>query len=262
MCLITLAWQHHAHYPLVVAANRDEFHKRPTAAADWWADAPDVLAGRDLEQGGTWLGLSRTGKFAGITNARGTVAPDSGAPSRGWLLRDYLCGTVSAANFADQVAKDLCRYAGLNLFLADRTRLFYLSNVTRPALRELPPGRYVLSNGHLDSDWPKMQRAAAALDRVLTGDRIESESLLALLGDRRPALDAELPDTGVGPDMEKLLSPIFITSPVYGTRCSTSITADLAGEVSFTERRFDPSGTAVGDAQYRFHWTSAVDAGS
>lgn len=258
MCLIALAWNHHANYELVVAANRDEFHKRQTAAADFWPDSPNVLAGRDLEQGGSWLGLSTTGRFAGITNARGTIVPNPDAPSRGWLIRDFLQGEQSARDFAEGLLDEIDRYAGFNLFLADREHLIYLSNVTEPAVRELQPGRYVLSNGHLDSDWPKMQRAGAALDDAMGSPDVSVDDLLSLLTDSTPAMDAELPDTGVGTDMERLLSPIFITSPVYGTRCSTAITV-RQGNVNFHERRFDPDGNNTGDSSFELEWHTAND---
>ncbi len=254
MCLIALAWQHHPKYSLVVAANRDEFHKRDTAAADYWTDAPDTLAGRDLEQGGTWLGITRKGKFAGVTNARGTLVADKGAPSRGWLLRDFLVGEQTAKECASEIAAVVDKYAGFNLFLADPEALIYLSNVTEPVARKLPPGRYVLSNGHLDSNWPKMQRASEALDAALTENTVDHERLLEVLSDRTPALDAELPDTGMGQSMERMLSPIFITSPVYGTRCSTAITADYKGNTLFTERRFNAMGESMGESSYALEW--------
>lgn len=255
MCLIALAWKHHPNYSLVVAANRDEFHKRETAPANYWHDQPHVLAGRDLEQGGTWLGITTQGKFAGVTNARGTQQANKNSPSRGWLLRDYLSGEQSAHECAHELAERVEQYAGFNLFLADRNALYYLSNVTEPVVRELPAGQYVLSNGHLDSNWPKMQRASEALDTSLKESQVAHSALLNLLTDRTPALDAELPDTGIGASMERLLSPIFITSPVYGTRCSTAITADHLGNTEFTERRFNSRGEAVGESSYKLTWS-------
>lgn len=255
MCLIALAWRHDERHPLVVAANRDEFHARAAAPANYWDDAPQLLAGRDQTQGGTWLGVTRTGKFAGITNARGTLVASDNAPSRGWLLRDYLMREQSAAEFAQAAVDRLDDYAGFNLFLADSQSLYYLSNVTSPRCRELPPGLYVLSNGHLDSNWPKQQRASAALEHTLAAVPASShEALLTLLADRTPALDAELPDTGVGTDMERMLSPVFITSPVYGTRCSTVITVDKQGALDFTERRFNPAGEALGESRFAMEW--------
>ena len=223
MCLILLAWHAHPDYALVVAANRDEFHARPAVPAHWWPEAPDLLAGRDLEGGGTWLGLTRSGRFAALTNYRDPTLHRAGAPSRGALVRDALASNDAALRSLQRVATLSRNYAGFNLFVSDGAQLG-IHESTTGVVRQLAPGIYALSNHLLDTPWPKVARArerfAAALTRLPQGTRhggaTRSEAadaeFLDLLRDRTPAPDALLPSTGVSPEWERWLSPAFIVS--------------------------------------------------
>jgi uncharacterized protein with NRDE domain len=237
MCLIVVGWRVHPDYPLLVAANRDEFYARPTALADSWAEAPHIIAGRDLEAGGTWLGITRSGRFAALTNVREPGAAP-GLHSRGRLPRDFLAGSQDPADYVGQLA--LGEYAGFNLLAGDGKELWYCSNRGAPPVA-LAPGIYGLSNHLLDSPWPKLltarQRFAAALARMP-----EREPLFAILADDEIVPDDELPATGVPLDWERRLSAIFIHSDNYGTRASTVVLQSAAGAITFEERSFGPRG--------------------
>lgn len=254
MCLIALSWRADARHPLVVAANRDEFYRRRSLPADFWPDAPGLLAGRDEEQGGSWLGVHTSGRFAAVTNARGVGAPGKHAPSRGHLVRDFLCSGAAAADWAEQCLAVIADYAGCNLLICDGVEMYYLTNHPAPELRLLAPGNYALSNGHIDDIWPKMQRVNASLAQLLQQPAPRTEDLLSILHDRNQASAAELPNTGIGKPLEKQLSPIFIQMPVYGTRCSTALLADAAGRLQFHERSFSAGGKAGGDVQFELDW--------
>ena len=237
MCLIVIAWHGHPDYPLVVAANRDEFYARPTASAAKWTDYPHVIAGRDLEAGGTWLGVGNSGRFAAITNVR----EPSSAPgkfSRGRLTADYLAGHQSPWGYATQInPRD---FSGFNLLLADDRELVYLSNRdTGP--RRLLPGVYGLSNRLLDTPWPKLVKAKVDFTSALPA-LPETHALFALLADDEVVPDHALPDTGVSIEWERLLSAIFVRSPNYGTRASTVLWRSSNGEVYFCEKSFGPEG--------------------
>ncbi|MFN4065108.1 hypothetical protein GO613_03025 [Azoarcus communis] len=254
MCLIVLAWQLHPDYPLVVAANRDEFLARPASPAHWWTDAPDLLAGRDLEAGGTWMGLSRNGRFAALTNYRDPSQRREGAPSRGALVRDALQAASDTQATLQSIATRSADYAGFNLLLSDGINLGIHESTTN-TIQLLGPGIYGLSNHLLDSSWPKVERARAALSEALhhLPDRAP---VLNLLRDTTAATDAELPSTGVSLEWERWLSPAFIAAPGYGTRCSSLITRDVQGTVCFTEWTWDSSGRPAGEVTHRY----AVDA--
>lgn len=237
MCLIVVGWHVHPDYPLVVAANRDEFHARPTAAAARWADAPQVGAGRDLEAGGTWLGIAPGGRFAAVTNVREPGQPP-GQYSRGALTADFLRSTVRAADYAAGI--DGQAYAGFNLLLGDGQALWYLSNRDGPP-RALPPGIYGLSNRSLDTPWPKLVQARTAFAEALRSLPDEA-ACFALLADRSTVDDADLPSTGVPLAWERLLSAIFVCSERYGTRASTLVLQETTGHSTLIERSFDASG--------------------
>jgi uncharacterized protein with NRDE domain len=240
MCLISFAFDAHPAYRLVVAANRDEFHARPTAPAGWWADAPQVLAGRDLRDGGTWMGVTRGGRFAAVTNYRDPgFAQRAGAPSRGARVADFLRGTAEAEAYMRELAGRAARYNGFNLLVGDAGGLFYLSNRAE-GVRRLEPGVYGLSNHLLDTPWPKVVRAKQSMADALaradaSGDGWES-GLWEMLADRVVAADDALPDTGVGAERERLLSAPFISGDVYGTRASTVLTLARDGQVRMVER--------------------------
>ena len=235
MCLILIAYRVHPGYELLAAANRDEFHDRPTASLAFWEDNPQVLAGRDLKEGGAWMGVTRAGRFAALTNYRdpASVLPD--APSRGHLVSDYLQGAASARVYLDRLMPRASAYNGFNLLLGDETGLYYYSNRAR-GFQALKPGLYGLSNHLLDTPWPKLERGRRALRRVLDHwANPTPDTLLRLLTDRTPAPDAELPNTGVPMEWERWLSPIFITAPNYGTRSSTVLMVDSSGRARMVE---------------------------
>lgn len=255
MCLIVLAWQASPIVRLVVAANRDEFFARPTAPAAWWADAPDVLAGRDLQGGGTWMGVTRSGRFAALTNFRDLTAPrKSGAPSRGTLVGDFLRRKESAASHLARIRRDADSFEGFNLIVADGTEMWSWSNVEGDPQR-LFPGVYGLSNHLLETPWPKVTAAreqlAAAVAAEAESQRLEA-SLLALLSNRAVAPDGTLPETGLPLTWERSLSAAFVVLPDYGTRASTSLVLTADGEARFTERSFGPGGAPLGDVREAF----------
>jgi uncharacterized protein with NRDE domain len=251
MCLIVLAWRAHPRYPLIVAANRDEFHARPTAPAAFWDDAPEVLAGRDLLAGGSWMGITRTGRFAALTNVRDRE-PKPDAPSRGALVADFLRGDDSAAVYARDDAARGAAYSGFDLLLGDHDALWFVSNHgARP--RELPPGVHAVGNGPFGPGDAKARRAAERLRELLADERAtEADELFALLADRTPAADAELPDTGMGREVDRAVSAPLVVTPKYGTRSSTVLTLDDDGCVDFVERSFGRPGEPLATAEYHF----------
>lgn len=237
MCLIVLAWEMHPRWRLVAAANRDEFHARPTAAADWWPQAPGVLAGRDLKEGGTWLGVTRSGRFAAVTNVREPQRYLTGAPSRGHLPGNFLLSRAPSLAYLAGLMPLAMAYNGFNLLVMDGTTLGYFSNRAM-GLRTLPPGVYGVSNALLDTPWPKVVRAKDDLRAALAlddDDALEAR-LFESLARRDPAPDAELPRTGVEAERERALSSAFIVTPEYGTRSSTVLLVGRDGEVRMTER--------------------------
>lgn len=258
MCLILIAWQTRIDVPLLVAANRDEFFARPTAPAVYWQDAPQILAGRDLEAGGTWLGITRNGRFAALTNFRDPQRQLPDKRSRGELVASFLGGTSSPADYAHEIARDADRYNGFNLLIADRRELRYVSNAGGVAAA-LAPGVYGLSNHLLDTPWPKVARARSELAASLAA-MPQTEPLFAMLRDESIAPDEHLPRTGVSLEWERLLSAAFVQSPDYGTRCSTVLTLSSSGEVDFEERSFGPGARPGRTAHFRFSLVEERDA--
>jgi uncharacterized protein with NRDE domain len=252
MCLLVIAWRSHPRYRLVVAGNRDEFHDRPTAALDWWDDEPELLAGRDLQAGGTWLGLARSGRFGVVTNFRdGNGAPTS-APSRGRLVPDFLRSDRSAAEFLDALRPHAPGYAGFNLLLGDAQGLHYYTNVGHDTARALAPGLYGLSNHRLDEPWPKLVRTRAGFESMLRDADPEPSALLDLLADRTPAEYESPPDRGLPPALERALSAPFVRHERYGTRSSTAVLVGHDGPTTVVERRFDPAGAPCGTTHIEF----------
>ena len=250
MCLILVAWRVHPDYPLVVAANRDEFFARPAAEAAWWKDAKDVFAGRDLEAGGTWLGLARNGRFAGLTNFRDPPRNRNDAPSRGALVADFLTGNESTAAALARLQTQGPRYNAFNLFVSDGDSLGIYESASGSA-RILEPGIYALSNHLLDTPWPKVTAGKSRLARALRA-LPDDTPLRELLRDDRPAPDAALPRTGVSLAWERMLSSAFIRAPGYGTRCSTVITRDRHGWMHVTESTWSDVGLESGRVVERF----------
>lgn len=233
MCLIALAWQMHPAYPLIIAANRDEFYHRQAAAAKFWPESPSVLAGRDLSAGGTWMGVTRHGRFAALTNYRDPAAP-AAVRSRGLLASAYLQGSEDPMAYAEAVTAEGDLYGGFHMLLGTPQALVVVGNQGQPPQR-LSAGIYVLSNHRLDTPWPKAEKARRGLATNLAAPT--PEALFALLADAEPAADEDLPDTGVGLSVERMLSPLFIRTPQYGTRASTVL---MLGphRVYFTEQTF------------------------
>lgn len=252
MCLIAVAWRAHPRYPLILAANRDEFHARVAAPADFWIDAPQVYGGRDLVQGGGWLALSKAGRLAAITNVRRMVPPDPQAPSRGALVADFVRGTLDAHAYAQQLAADASRYAGFNLLLHDGAQMLYVSNLPQFTVQMLTPGVHAVSNAALDTPWPKLLRLKRGLADWVQRDGDDAAPLFDLLGDDRTARDEELPDTGVGLQMERFLSPPFIRGADYGTRCRSVVMLGADGAARFIEQRHAALGVPAGSSDRRF----------
>jgi len=248
MCLIALAWQMVEQYPLTLIGNRDEFHQRPTRAAQPWEDEgmPQLLAGKDLEAGGTWLGVTRSGRFAALTNIR-TPGAMRGPLSRGKLVLDYLAGDNSPQDYLAPLVAHAGDFAGFNLLVGDRQSLWYLNSLEAEP-KQLPPGVYGLSNAALDTPWPKLSKLREGLAAM---PQAEAEQLLPLLQDDRIYADAMLPHTGINPDMERMLSAAFIRgNPDYGTRASSLLRLHANQDVELIEQRFGPLGEAEGESRW------------
>jgi uncharacterized protein with NRDE domain len=250
MCLVLIAWRTDAKYPCVIAANRDELHSRPTAAAQWWRSSPPILAGRDLLAGGTWLGITRTGRFAALTNYRDPEQRREGTPSRGALVTAILESNDSVLQSLDFLREVGGRYNGFNLIFSDGERLAIYESLPGEG-RELGPGIYGLSNHLLDTPWPKVQTAKSRLATALSNLQ-STEATLALLRDDQPAPDDQLPRTGVGLPWERLLSSAFVRAKDYGTRCSTVVRTDQHSLAYFDEWTWDAKGEQTGAASFRF----------
>ncbi len=252
MCLIALSYHNNPRYPLVVIANRDEFYSRPTTPAMFWSEHRGILAGRDAVGGGTWLGCDRGGRFAAVTNFRDPRVRHPSANSRGTLVSSFLIGRDTAAAYLDGVHHERQRYNRFNLLIGDETGLFYYASVQGKSDR-LAPGIYGLSNDVLNTPWPKVQKATGALARLLAADMpLELEQLFELLVDTEIAPDRLLPDTRIGLEWERALSPLFVRASGYGTRSSTVVVLDQARQLLFAERSFDAQGKEQQTLVYRF----------
>ncbi len=259
MCLIAFAWRHHPRYPLIVAANRDECHQRPTAPAAFWPECPEILAGRDLLGRGTWLGVSRRGRFAALTNLRSGDEARRTAPSRGLLVSTFLGGAQSPRDYLEEVARHAHLYNGFCLIAGDGGDLaYYCARDPAPSL--LAPGIYGLSNARLDEPWPKVEGLKSGLADVLRHPRWRSGDLMTLLGDRSLAPDEALPDTGVGLPRERTYSSVFVTGAHYGTRSSTVLLVDAEGGVDFTEQSYGPDAEAGSRAHFSFVMDALIPA--
>lgn len=238
MCLIVFALEYHPKYRLVLAANRDEYFARPTLPAGYWPDNPSILAGRDLQLGGTWMGVTTTGRLAAITNYRDPEWQVPNPSSRGLVVADYLTGHLPPADFLEFLKLRGHRYGGFNLLFGDSSGMFYYSNRSDTE-NVVPPGVHGLSNHLLDTPWPKVTSAKERLEALLNSDTEEPEEYFAALADETPFPDDTLPDTGVGIKRERLLSSIFVTSRTYGTCFTTLIFIDKENGLRFIERNHD-----------------------
>jgi len=250
MCLILFAWQAHPRYPLVLAANRDEFHERPTLSARFWPQQSGLLAGRDLQAGGTWLGVTRSGRIAAVTNYREPEAPEAPLErSRGELVTEFLAGSQAPVDHAERVLRSGAAYRGFNLLLGTRGSLVYVSNRHEQAI-EVAAGSHGLSNDLLDTDWPKVASGRARMEEFLQQDIVEAGSLLDLLTERA-AVAGDMPlDAGDGEIRRYLMNHYFIVSPVYGTRSCTVVLVDRDGGIEFVERCFAADGSETGTSRF------------
>ncbi len=238
MCLIVVALGAAPRFPLIVAANRDEQHARPTASAAWWREPPHVLGGRDLEAGGTWLALDRSGRFAAVTNIREPNRP-AASRSRGSLVVDFFADRASAEDYSARAERDGAAFGPFNLFLYDGRELMFASN--RAARARLETGLHSFSNAPAGIEWPKTAGARAGVERLLSHEA-PIESLFDLLAERDDSASAE----------ERYRRTHFVVGPVYGTRCSTVVLFDAAGRATFVERSFDAAGRRVGEVREVF----------
>lgn len=247
MCLIAFAWQTHPRWRLLLAGNRDEFHARPSAELARWADLP-IIAGRDLEAGGTWLGVTDAGRCCVVTNVRDPRDPQIGA-SRGLLATDYLAGKQAAVTHARALLTNAAGYRPFNLLTFDARSAFYLGNRPEPRAEAVTPGVHGLSNADFNTPWPKTRALMVRLEAWLAdGGDGDFAPLFAALADERQAPDAELPDTGVGLERERWLSSAFIRGQHYGTRASTVVAIGHDGRGVVVERRFGPAGRVLGES--------------
>jgi uncharacterized protein with NRDE domain len=256
MCLIAFAWDAHPDYALVLAANRDEFHARPSAAAAPWPQAAQVIGGRDLREGGSWLALSARGRLAAVTNVREPQAP-AAARSRGELVRDFVLGQDPAPAHAARLHAAGDAYGPHNLLLWDGARLCFTSNRHQAQPLQVPPGLHGISNGPYDALWPKTRRLVQRLRQWLESApgaaQPSLEPLLQALADEQAAPDAELPHTGVGLEMERLLAPAFIRGERYGTRASSVVLIRRDGRALLCERSFGPDKKFLGEGRLELH---------
>jgi uncharacterized protein with NRDE domain len=237
MCLINFQLNDHPKYKLVLAANRDEFYLRPTESAHFWKDEPQLLAGRDLMQMGTWLGITKTGRIAALTNFRDPSAPEADKISRGSIVRHFLSTDMGAQNFLENLIPE--DYAGFNILAGDSSQLFYYNNLEAKAVK-VEPGIHGLSNHFLDTPWPKVVKGNMYLERYLSDNKdVHIDDLFDILQDAEESEDGSLPDTGIDMELERKLSPMFIQTRDYGTRSSTVVLITHDGHVAFAERVYN-----------------------
>lgn len=249
MCLVVLAFDSDPEHPLIVAANRDEFHVRPSRDADWWPDEPDILGGRDLQAGGTWLALHRDGRFATVTNYRDADASRTAFRSRGHLVTEFLNSNLAPIDYLQTI--DGSAYAGFNLLVSDANTLAYLSN-RAAGPRVLPAGVYGLSNATLDTPWEKVARSKLCLGKLIENAAINDSALLRLLDDRDKGPVDEVKSDRLAFATAHAITAPFIVLPDYGTRCSTIVRVDRGGAWTLLERRFNANGDNTGESQYSF----------
>lgn len=251
MCLIVIGWHAHPDYPLIVAANRDEHFTRPTAPAHRWADEPKVLAGRDLLSHGTWLGATRDGRFAALTNYRNPAVQRAHSPSRGLLVSEALTGIAQTQQVLAHVASVAPHYTDFNLFVSDGRSLGIHESAAGRS-RILEPGVYALSNHLLDTPWPKVEIARQRFVAALSGPQTD-DAFLDLLLDRQPAPDHNLPATGLSLEWERLMSPVFVRAPGYGTRSSTLLFVRHDGAARLRELTWNEEAELAGEVNHDFH---------
>ena len=260
MCLILMSYDQHPDYKLILAANRDEYYDRPTRPLNFWEDQPEIVAGRDMKSNGTWLGVHRTGRFAAVTNYRDPAQNLPHAPSRGTLVSGFLTASETARTYMQKIAAVGQDYNGFNLLVGDRSGLWYYSNRGND-IQQLKPGLLGISNHLIETPWPKVNKGKAELQNVLSKPKdIHYEDLLNILSDRSVPPDDMLPHTGVGIEWERILSPLFITSKVYGTRSSSVLLIKRNGQVILVERTFIPEANgAMKQETRKFSFTTSLE---
>lgn len=251
MCLIFISLHQHPAYKLLIAGNRDEFYDRPALPAAYWEDHPQVLAGRDLAAGGTWLGVTSQGRISMLTNYRDPKNIDPLAPTRGRLVTDYLLGSQTAEEYIHNLNGSGIRYNGFNLLAGTSDELYYYSNYL-PQMQRLQPGFYGISNKFLETPWPKVVKGKQKITPAFSRPVIDAEEVLELLYDDAVASFEQLPETGLPPERERALSSMFIKTENYGSRCSTVIAVDRDNNWFFAERTYDPADFSYTDRTYRF----------
>lgn len=251
MCLILFAFNQHSKYKLILVANRDEFFNRPTLAADFWPEDNSILGGRDIESKGTWLGINKNGRFIAITNFRDPKNIDPKAISRGILSYQYLIQKNDVSTFLKQIRKNRQLYNGFNLLLSDNgfSNMFHYSNITDQTTK-IEAGIHGLSNHLLDTEWPKVKIGKNGISGVIRSETIRTSDLIELLIDDQPAPDNMLPKTGISYDLEKKLSPVFISMDGYGTRCTTAILVDKKNKLTFHEVTYDENRHIICEKKY------------
>jgi uncharacterized protein with NRDE domain len=251
MCLFLLANKIHPNYKLIIAANRDEFYNRPVEAAHFWQSFPHLLAGRDLKAGGTWLGITLTGRIAAITNFRDLKNIRDNAPSRGELTLDFLINNNSPYEYYKTLKDKAANYNGFNLVFGIKNDLYFFSNHTNE-FNKLDAGLYGLSNCLLDTPWPKVVKVKEEFKKIINENELEAKTFQMLRDEIKPP-DELLPDTGVGLELERVLSSVFIKTAVYGTRSSTLITINIDDEVQFIERTYNKETNSFSDVSFNFN---------
>lgn len=251
MCLITFAYKNHPKYNLILAGNRDEFYGRPTRKAQFWTDEnhPEILAGKDLKGGGTWLGVHKDGRWGALTNYRDPSIIKEDPPSRGELVLGYLKSDKSGMDYLQDITKKADEYNGFNLLLWDSKGFYHYSNQNKK-VTNISDGVHGISNALLDTPWPKVTAANRKLEKIISREEINKEKLFQLLADDTKASEDELPVTGIPRDLEKAVSSIFIKTENYGSRCSTVLLIDKEGNIDFTERSFEPGSTTLKKEQH------------
>jgi len=250
MCLITFAYNSHPKYKFILAANRDEFYNRKTSVADWWQDHPNILGGRDLESMGTWMGITKSGRFSALTNYRDPEFYKADAETRGKLTLNYLLADkVHPKKYIEEVRLKASQYNGFNLLAGNPRSMYYISNKTLN-IERVPSGVHGLSNHLLDTPWPKVERAKSRLQRITNSMNFTKEEIFEMMQNSDEAPKALLPDTGIGTEKEKKLSSMFIKTEDYGTRSTTVLLIDKNGRVDFTERSYQPQTTQIDEEKH------------
>lgn len=257
MCLIVFAYKYHPKYPFILAGNRDEFYARPTQKLHIWDSKPNILAGKDLKDGGTWLGVNQHGRMAAITNHRDLNNIKQSAPSRGNIITKILKSYQPVADQLSDMEPDFPKYNGFNLITGTLDDLYYVSNEGNHFLK-IKPGLYGISNAFLNTPWPKTNQALEDFTHALNGDMPNVNAIFELLSNTTTYPDHTLPKTGLPPEMERAVSSIFIRTDEYGTRSSALLMMDNEGKIRFNEKTYRPGSLEITDLE-EYHLNPVLD---